>query len=268
MVWDLAVAPDRSCNHHSSDDRSRGSSRGRETEKILFDDAEERYAIDAFLDQLAKYAVIDAPLVFAETGTGVLPCVNGPGRINPRREDGEGVSSRIRIRDEGLIGEMGSYGSDGYMGLPTDRPTRQEFTDPTSMVTTLDSECSGTYVIGGLEDFDFIVPRRDLQDACRRPTTPDTHSYGKSGGFDTAEYTYRTSTTPCDERAAGDAHRSRRQRGERQQRVVIVVLQSPSVAKTLPEDHEPRARLFDDPLDEAGCPHEGRQSTLHPTDGK
>ena len=125
--------------------------------------------------------MIDAPLVFAETGTGVLPCVNGPGRINPRREDGEGVSSRIRIRDEGLIGEMGSYGGDGYMGLPTDRPTRQEFTDPTSMVTTLDSECSGTYVIGGLEDFDFIVPRRDLQDACRRPTTPDTHSYGKSG---------------------------------------------------------------------------------------
>ena len=47
------------------------------------------------------------------SGTGVLPRVDGPGRINPSREDGGGVSSRIRICDEGLIGEMGSYGGDG-----------------------------------------------------------------------------------------------------------------------------------------------------------
>ena len=148
--------------------------------------------IDTFLRQLAGYAVdgrfafstSDVPLVIADTGMEVLPRVDGPGQINPSREDGEGGSSCIRICDEGLIGEMGPYSGDGYIPLPTNSLTKQEFADILSMVELPDHDESGTDTIVGPWISDYMAPRQDRNDACLEPTkSQSTHSYGRLGGL-------------------------------------------------------------------------------------
>ena len=113
MVWDHVIVPGRSCSKRNSHSRSCGSSRSRVKGNVSSSSAGKRNTLNALRGSKATYPVkdtpiyntIDAPPMLAEAGMGRLPCVDGPGWINPSREDGEGVSSYIRIHGEGLIGE-------------------------------------------------------------------------------------------------------------------------------------------------------------------
>ena len=213
------------------------------------------HQLDYAVDGRSICSTTDVPLVFAETGMEVLPRVDEPGRINPSREDGEGVSLCIRICDEGLIGGMGPYGGDGYVQLPTHAPTRQEFAETASMVELPDYDESGTDTIEGLWGSDYIAPRQDLQDVCREPTTPqNTHSDGKLGSYNTVGYQRSVSIAECGGHVDDCAHRLRQQRRTHLQCDVVARCQLHSVAGALPEDNKVSVHSIDAFIGEDGCP--------------
>ena len=90
VIRDLCAAPDGWYDHYDNYYHNHGNDRGHDVEELLHNPADEQSVIDAFLHQLADYAVdgrsicstTDVPLVFAETGMEVLPRVDEPGRIN------------------------------------------------------------------------------------------------------------------------------------------------------------------------------------------
>ena len=277
VVRDFCAALDGWYNYCDNCYQNHGHDRGHDVEEISYKCVDEQSVIDTFLRQLADYAVdgrsaystSDVPLVIADTGMEVLPRVDGPGRINPSREDGEGGSSCIRNCDEGLIGEMGPYSGDGYIQLPTNSLTKQEFADIVPMVELPDHDESGTDTIGGLRISCCIAPWQDLKDACREPITPlSTYSDGRMGGLDAVRYQHSMPITHYGGHNDDGAHRLRQRGTTHLQCDVVEGRQLHSVAGVSLKDHISSARFIDVSRHEACCPREGWQSTSCPEESE